>query len=721
MHVHGRRVLTAAVLAAAVLFAAGAVLAEDEARPKIFLEKKVFADTSEGKKSFYEVHTVAQGENLWKILNGKGVLSPAEYVRMLREFRRANPAVNDPGKLKAGQKILVPSAAPPPPQDTRIVEGKVAPHRVAKGDTLTRLLAARGVSRRDLPKYLDVVKKLNESVRDVNRILLGSTILLPTGNYFDKELAKAAPKALPETMKEAPAELPKETSKELVKSAPAEPPKEVPKEVSKVLPETVKETPAELPKKAAPSPKEAPPAALAKEVPSAPPAAVRKEVSQEPQVPLTREAPPVAKAKEVPQVALTKEVPPEPVKAVDAPAKPEAQLRTPPVPQAAAPAVEVRPRPAKPEAPTKEEPVLAPPKPPYRGMLADLLAGLGEKWADRGTLYLPVPSGGEVILSLEDFPVARFSNGTQVLIDFRGALPANIRALIMETWKNYRVVSMEGTRDAWEIVHRLLGASGYHSVKEGIARPLVIGEEVSVTLPARWVVLRTSESLLSGEVILIKEVPEKPSGGLAAVLLYADRVGIRVLPFATDPGALEGFLVGLGDPGEAGDPPPRLAAPAGGLPALDFALDFLGIPRKEGERLKIGGKGDPFQLVVQPERLFETGGKRYIADTGRMAPALKTLLRDSGYRIFPVPKEDTGKGIFQRVLKEAGISSEARRDFLLAGGEKDGYSVRATGTFLTSKEWREGRKAREAVLSGGRAHSATRALMRDLGVEIVEW
>jgi hypothetical protein len=28
---------------------------------------------------------------------------------------------------------------------------------------------------------------------------------------------------------------------------------------------------------------------------------------------------------------------------------------------------------------------------------------------------------------------------------------------------------------------------------------------------------------------------------------------------------------------------------------------------------------------------------------------------------------------------------------------------------------------REAVFFGGRIHSATRALMRDLGVEIVEW
>jgi hypothetical protein len=325
-----------------------------------------------------------------------------------------------------------------------------------------------------------------------------------------------------------------------------------------------------------------------------------------------------------------------------------------------------------------------------------------------------------VILSLEDFPVARFSNGTHALMDFRGALPRNIRTLITETWKNYRVVSMEGTRDAGEIINRLLQAAGYHSVKEGMSRPLVIGEGVSVTLPAGWVVLRTPKSLLTGEVILIKEVPEKPSGDLASVLIYADRVGIRVLPFSADPSALEGFLVGIDD--EAGDgEPTRVAVPPGGLAALDFSLDYAGIPKKEDERLRIGGKSDAFQLIIQPERIFETGGRRYVADTGKLSPALKTLVKDSGYAVFPIHKDETGKGIFQRILKEAGISMEARRDFLLSGGEKDGYAVKATGSFITSREWLAGRNVREVLFFGGRVHSATRALMRDLGVEIVEW
>jgi hypothetical protein len=629
--------------AAAFLLLGVAARGQEEERPKIFLEKKIFADISEGRKSFYEVHTVSEGENLWKILGRKFLLSPSDYPPLLKEFRRANPTVADPSRLKVGQKILLPSAPPPPVASlTTGTEGKTVPHHVARGENLTRILKNRGVAPKSLPRYLEAVQAINESIRDVNRILAGTTIQLPTEAYFEPGM-----EALPVTASAAePAEIPKEL------------------------------------------PREAPAAAVAEEPP--------------PAVPLTRDAP--------------KEPGPE----AAGPAKPEAQIRPPVAPRPAAPVVEIPKEPRGEEAVKKEEPAPPPPKPPYRGLLKDLLAGLGEKWADRGTLYLPVPSGGEVIINLEDYPVARFSNGTQALIDSRGTLPGNVRALILETWKNYRVVSLDGSRDAGEIIQRLLQSSGYYSVKEGLSRPLVIGEGISVTLPARWVVLRTPESLLSGEVILIKEVPEKPSGNLAAVLRYAGRVGIRVLPYATDPAALEGFLAGIDDPSETGDPP-RVAVPPGGLFALDFALEYLGIPKKEGERLKIRGKGDAFQLVIQPERTFEAWGKKYVADTGRMAPALRTLVRDSGLTMFTVLKDEPGREIFQRVLKEAGIRSESRREFLVSGGDKEGYSVRVTGTFVTSKEWLEARKVRDTVFYGGRSHPATRTLMRDLGVEVVEW
>lgn len=601
----------AVLVALLFLVPAGIVHSAEEERPRIFLEKRIFAETVRGKKSYYEVHTVAEGESLWRIFSRKASFSPSDFGSMLREFRRTNPDVADPGRLKPGQQISIPTL---PAARASVPEaGKTALHNVMKGETLSGILHERGVAAADLPRYMDAVKALNEAVRDVNRIYAGKAILLPEEGYFTAEAGPASPAV----------------------------------------------------------------------------------------------------------AALTKEVPPESAAEPVEAARPEAQLAGPLPPLPAAPAVAIAPEGGKPEPPKKAETPETPAKPPYKGLLADFVAGLGERWIDRGTLYLPVPPGGEVVLNLEEYPVVRFSNGTQALIDFRGALPARIRELVEETWKGYRVVSMDGAQEAGEMIRRLLRVSGYHSVKEGFSSPLVIGEGVSVALPARWVVLRTPQSLLSGEVILVKEVPEKPGEELAAVIRYADRIGIRVLPYATDPSTREGFLVGF--EGEGADDPPALAVPPSGLAALDFALDYLGIPGKEGEKIRIGGKGEAFQLVIQPDRVFEIGGRRYVADAGRMAAALRSLVKDSGYIVFPVAKDEPGRTVFRRILKEAGVPAEERRNFLLSGGKEDGYEIRATGVYLMSRERLERNKLTASLLVRGKLHSATRTLLREIGVETVEW
>lgn len=603
----------AAVVLAFLLMASGSRGDQGEERPRIFLEKKIFAETSEGRKSFYEVHTVSEGENLWKILSGKSPLFPEDYPSLLREFLRANPNVKNPGKLVPGQKILVPTGIGM--KTARLVKsGKSVSYRIRKGDTLSRILTSRGVLRKDMKSYLETVKEINDSVRDVNRIYAGRTILLPTREYFVPEPEKIAGAASSSAM------------------------------------------------------------------------ALTRDVEEQP----GREELPLA----------------EPESQVSVPA--------PPAPESAAVMTGQKAKGA-------DTTPLPPAKPAYRGLLSDLAGGLGEKWVDRGTLYLPIPTGGDVVLNLEEYPVVRFSGGIHALIDFRGNLPEEVRRLITETWKNYRVVPMDGAQGALGMIGRLLGVSGYYSVKEGLANPPVIGEDLSVSLPARWVVLRTSQSLLNGEIILIKEVPEKPDGELSAVLRYADHVGIRVLPFAYDPSANEGFLTGL-DPGM--NPTEETAGkslPQGGLEALDFSLELLGVTRLDEKRIRIGGGEESFLLTVQPERVFEAGGKQFVVDTGKMSPALRTIVRNSGYSIFSLDGNESGRSILQRILAISGLSFEKRKGYLLAGGKEKGFEVRATGTFLTSRDWLENRKVREMAFVRGNVHTATRELMREIGVEVVGW
>jgi LysM repeat protein len=652
------RLPLAALFLIALVSAAPAAAQEGEDLPRIFLEKKVFSDTAGGKRSFYETYTVEKGESLWKILDRREPLTPERFAERLKQFRRANPKVADPSRISPGQELLVPSVGAREPGDDR-----TDAYRVKRGDSLLKILASRGVARGQQKKYLDAIRETNPSVTDVNRILAGTVLRLPTEAYFTGEKPIAGPE---ETV---PAEV-------VVATAPPEV------------------------------------ASAAPEVPPAP--ALTRDVSPAPGQDAPSEA--ASAAPEVPPApALTRDVPSAPGQDALAAGKPEAELL---VPKAPAPGVSVV---ETGKANPDEETVVPPASSPYRGLLSDLFLALGEKWVDRGTMYLPLPSGGDVVLQLSDFPVVRFSGGREALIDFRGGIPPRVRDAISTQWRSIRIVSLADAGGAGERIDRILRAAGYHSVKEGITRPVVMGETVSVALPARWVIQRSEDSLLSGDLVLVLEVPEKPDPELLAVLRYARRVGIRVLPYADDPKAMEGFLVGVGEEASAGEIPVALAVPkAGGLPAVDFGLALLGIPAKTGERLRLGGSADAFRLVVSSERLFEAGGKKYVVDTGKMSPAIRSILRESGYAVFPAGKEVSGREILQRLMKTAGVATEERREYLLAGGGRAGYEVRIAGAFL-SLSGPPGGPGRKVVLVGRKIHSATRVLLGKLDVEIVEW
>ncbi len=626
------RLLPVALLLVAMLPGAAAAQ-EGEDLPRIFLEKKVYSDTAGGKQSFFETHTVERGDTLWKILGRNNPLTPDRYAELLKEFRRANPKVADPSRLVPGQKLLVPSGGTPETKD----DGRTVGYTVKRGDSLSEILHSRGVPRRQWKKHFDAIRDINPSVTDVNRILAGKTLRLPTEGYF----TEAKPPAEPEKAVAA-----------------AEPGK------AAVPPAPVVTTPAA-------------------DAPSA--------------------------------LVLTRDIAAGPGQDALAAGKPEAALLVPKTVSPNASVVEAG------KAKPADEAVTPPARSPYRGLLSDLFLAIGEKWVDRGTMYLPFPSGGDVVLQLSDFPIVRFSGGTEALIDFRGGIPQRVADAISAQWKSLRVVSLADAGGAGDRIDRILRVSGYHSVKEGISRPVVMGETVSVALPARWIIQRTEDSLLSGDLILLKEVPEKPDPELLAVLRYARRVGLRVLPYADDPNAMEGFLVGIQEEASAGGIPVALEVPkTGGLPAVDFGLSLLGIVARTGERLRLGGEGDAFRLLVSPERLFEVGGRKYVVDTGKISPAIRSILRESGYAVFPAGKDASGREIFQRLMKVAGVVPEERKEYLLTGGAKSGYEVRVTGAFL-SLPGPPGEAGRRIVLVGRKIHSATRALLGDMGVEIVEW
>mgnify|MGYP003334610207 CR=1 FL=1 len=54
-----------------------------------------------------------------------------------------------------------------------------------------------------------------------------------------------------------------------------------------------------------------------------------------------------------------------------------------------------------------------------------------------------------------------------------------------------------------------------------------------------------------------------------------------------------------------------------------------------------------------------------------------SIVKNSGYDIFSLGKNETGGSILRKVLAVSGIPYEERREYLLAGGPQEGFEVRA--------------------------------------------
>ncbi len=522
-----------------------------------------------------------KGDTLWKILERNEALTPDRYTERLKEFRRANPKVADPSRLYAGPAAPRSVRREPKAKD----DGRTVAYTVKRGDSLSKILSSRRVPRRqwkDAPRCDPGDQPVGHG-REPDRRREDAP--LPTDGYF----AAAKPPAEPEKAMSAGSREgagPRNRRNTLRRPA-AGPPNR---------PGAGEDRPPEAGLAAVPPPEKPRPPRMS--LPRRVDARHRRRPGQD---------------------AL-------------AAGKPEAELLAPkPVPPDASVVETGKAKPA-------EETITPPARSPYRGLLSDLFPAIGEKWVDRGTMYLPLPSGGDAMLQLSDFPVVRFSGGAEALIDFRGGIPPRVADAISAQWKSLRVVSLADAGGAGDRIDRILRVSGYHSVKEGISRPVVMGETVSVALPARWVIQRTEDSLLSGDLVLLKEVPEKPDPGLLAVLRYARRVGLRVLPYADDPNAMEGFLVGVQEEATAGGIPVALAVPkSGGLPAVDFGLSLLGIAAKTGERLRVGGKGTASGSWFRPSGSSRSAGRSTWSTRGRCPPR---SARSSGNRGTPSSRRE---------------------------------------------------------------------------------
>ena len=148
-----------------------------------------------------EPYRVKKNDWLYKIFRKKGEISARDFPRFLRIFRQLNPKLSNIDAIEPGHQILIPlkevSRKAYTPKAENLVEVPVLefpsmpngeqlaafvhPHTIQSGDTVSDLLdrAFRpgGGPVSDIGKK--VFHQLNPKIKDIDRVYLGSRVLIP--------------------------------------------------------------------------------------------------------------------------------------------------------------------------------------------------------------------------------------------------------------------------------------------------------------------------------------------------------------------------------------------------------------------------------------------------------------------------------------------------------------------------------------------------------------
>ncbi|MBC8419579.1 MAG: LysM peptidoglycan-binding domain-containing protein [Desulfobacterales bacterium] len=557
-------------------------------------------------------------------------------------------------------KGQAPEADATKPEESALVpEGKTLrteEYVIREGDWLIKILKSKGLlEEHNLPELLEILRKLNTSLHDVNLIRSGEKIVIlvkvvPSGDageppQMEKEPSSPpAPRSPPpKKLKSVPYKVKRGDSlSRLVMSRYDLSQKQFIGEYLRLF------------KKCNPSIKD-PDRLLAGKVIRLP---------QYPPVP-PETGPEVAALRDVDKPGQPVIVPKEKI-------VPERQELPPPSPIQAPPEAPPKDRLADrgkvPEPQIKPVPAVRTPEATIqvsRG-LGNILSDMGEEWLDSGDHFIPLKSSGHINLKAESYPIIRLSRGMTVIVDLHNALPEKMANVIQSSWGSYRVVHLSLNDDLRASLDKILRAFNYQKIfKKG--EPLKLGGSIPVSITGDWIVTPPVTPSGKGPAFIVINLIDPGSSGTPGTIRgYLKQIGVEVIEY---PSAKEAPV----DTSKV-----KALEKAEDAPSLIKAvLNLTGQPFST--RLKIPAyetANDDFKFMVEADFYLKIRGRSHIIDVTGLDPEVVTLLKDRGTSVLSLAKEKEPVTMVARVLEFLNVKFEHGPHVFLSSPGEDSRNVR---------------------------------------------
>ena len=158
----------------------------------------------DNRKVLTENYKVAKGDHLWQLFRERGMLGKRDLPELMTILRRLNPSLTNLDLIYPGQRIVIPITLTPvkgfPTLAKTSTETTVSlealkdldleKYTVKPGDSLIKVVKERfSVSEKEISgAYLQMLKRINPSIEDLNRIYPGQVVRLP---LFSSQMVRA--------------------------------------------------------------------------------------------------------------------------------------------------------------------------------------------------------------------------------------------------------------------------------------------------------------------------------------------------------------------------------------------------------------------------------------------------------------------------------------------------------------------------------------------------
>jgi len=134
-----------------------------------------------------DVYVVKKGECLFDIVRSNYAVSRTETFRLLELVGELNPQIRDINVIYPGQRVFLPrkrSSDEVPPGHSlsgKESEKDALKYVVRRGDSISNIIHRLGSSSKDIYRVVEKVRRLNPTLKNIDRIYPGQIILFPSG------------------------------------------------------------------------------------------------------------------------------------------------------------------------------------------------------------------------------------------------------------------------------------------------------------------------------------------------------------------------------------------------------------------------------------------------------------------------------------------------------------------------------------------------------------